>query len=71
MSELTLLADADERGRRYLAGNAQRRVFPDADALSALARFNEALPQQGFSPEDTLTLLDEVGSPATTASNGP
>ncbi len=27
MSELTLLADADERGRRYLAETAQRRVF--------------------------------------------
>ncbi|POE11751.1 aspartate aminotransferase family protein [Pectobacterium odoriferum] len=71
MSELTLLADADERGQRYLAEAAQRRVFPDADAIAALARFDETLPQQGFSPESTLALLDEVGSPATTASNGP
>ncbi|GKW21113.1 hypothetical protein PEC302107_28420 [Pectobacterium araliae] len=30
MSELTLLADADERGRRYLAETAQSRVFPSA-----------------------------------------
>ncbi|WP_431888271.1 hypothetical protein PJ912_27055 [Pectobacterium colocasium] len=58
MSELTLLADADERGRRYLAETAQRRVFPDAEALAALTRFDEVLPQQGYSPESTLALLD-------------
>ncbi|PWC13178.1 aspartate aminotransferase family protein [Brenneria roseae subsp. americana] len=71
MDELTLLADADERGRRYTAGNGQRQVFPQAEALAALSRFDEALPRQGLPAQDTLQLLDEAGSPATSSSNGP
>ncbi|WP_322044913.1 pyridoxal phosphate-dependent decarboxylase family protein [Paraburkholderia sp. J67] len=71
MDELALLADADQRAHRYLASVAQRRVFPDAAALAGLAAFDEALPDVGAPPADTLRLLDEAGSPATTASNGP
>jgi glutamate/tyrosine decarboxylase-like PLP-dependent enzyme len=36
-----------------------------------LAVFDEPLPERGKPSEDTLELLDDVGSPATTASNGP
>ncbi|QGZ65300.1 pyridoxal phosphate-dependent decarboxylase family protein [Paraburkholderia acidisoli] len=71
MDELSLLAAADARGRRYTEGNATRRVFPSPEAIAALAAFDEALPAQGRSAEDTLALLDRAGSPATTASNGP
>lgn len=71
MDELNLLADADTRGRRYTEGNATRRVFPSAEAIAALAAFDEQLPAQGRPAEDTLALLDRAGSPATTASNGP
>lgn len=71
MDELNLLADADARGRRYTEGNATRRVFPSAEAIAALAAFDEQLPAQGRPAEDTLALLDRAGSPATTASNGP
>lgn len=71
MDELELLANADARGRRYTAANGQRRVFPSAEALAALAAFDEPLPERGAPAEDTLALLDDAGSPATTASNGP
>ncbi|WP_144638824.1 pyridoxal phosphate-dependent decarboxylase family protein [Bordetella genomosp. 13] len=71
MTELELLADADARGRRYVESNATRRVFPSADAIAALSAFDEPLPAQGLSTADTLALLDDVGSPGTTASNGP
>ncbi|MEX3925781.1 aspartate aminotransferase family protein [Paraburkholderia sp. BR10936] len=71
MDELKLLADADARGLRYLEGNATRRVFPSNAAIAALSAFDEPLPASGLPAEDTLSLLDRVGSPATTASNGP
>lgn len=71
MDELKLLADADARGRRYSEGSVTRRVFPSDEAISALGAFDESLPAQGLPAEDTLALLDEIGSPATTASNGP
>ncbi|WP_409161336.1 hypothetical protein [Pectobacterium sp. B2J-2] len=50
MSELTLLADADARGRRYLAESTQRRVFPDAGALAALTEGIELADRQHSSP---------------------
>ncbi|MDN2617668.1 aminotransferase class V-fold PLP-dependent enzyme [Enterobacter kobei] len=71
MNELELLADADARGRHYIEANDRRRVFPSDEAIAALAAFDERLPEQGLSAKDTLALLDDVGSPATTASNGP
>ena len=71
MNELELLAEADRRGRAYVSGVADQRVFPDPSALAALRGFGEALPQAGNSAEQTLAMLDELGSPATTASNGP
>jgi len=69
--ELTLLMDADARGRRYTAGNDLRRVFPDDEAIKALTGFDEPLPALSLAAEETLELLDRLGSPATTASNGP
>ncbi|MEM5316809.1 pyridoxal-dependent decarboxylase [Paraburkholderia sp. JHI869] len=71
MNELKLLADADARGLRYVEGNATRRVFPSSEAIAALDAFDEPLPSSGLPADDTLSLLDRVGSPATTASNGP
>ena len=71
MEELNLIADADARANAYLAGVATQRVFPDADALAALIRFDEALPDHGQGADGTLALLDDIGSPATTVSNGP
>ncbi|WP_321962355.1 pyridoxal phosphate-dependent decarboxylase family protein [Paraburkholderia sp. J7] len=71
MDELKLLADADTRGLRYVEGNATRRVFPSNEAIAALSAFDEPLPASGLPAQDALSLLDRVGSPATTASNGP
>ncbi|RQS71580.1 aspartate aminotransferase family protein [Burkholderia sp. Bp8963] len=71
MNELALLADADQRARAYLASAETRRAFPDAAALANLAAFDEPLPEQGKPADDVLRVLDEAGSPATVASNGP
>jgi glutamate/tyrosine decarboxylase-like PLP-dependent enzyme len=69
--ELALVADADSRARRYLEGIEERRVFPDDAAIDALSRFEEPFPAERRPGSETLALLDEVGSPATVASNGP
>jgi glutamate/tyrosine decarboxylase-like PLP-dependent enzyme len=71
MNELEVIVDGDRRAQDYLAGIETRRVFPDGAALNALTRFFEPLPRRGKSPGETIALLDEVGSPATVASNGP
>jgi glutamate/tyrosine decarboxylase-like PLP-dependent enzyme len=65
-----LLAEAAERARRYLAGLDHRPAAPDEAALSALASFDEPLPEEPGDPAATLALLDEAGSPATVASTG-
>lgn len=71
MNELELLSAADARALNYSASIATRRAFPDTAALADLARFDEALPVSGWPAEQTLALLDDAGSPATTASSGP
>ncbi|MGQ3045923.1 MAG: pyridoxal phosphate-dependent decarboxylase family protein [Niveispirillum sp.] len=71
MDELSLIRDADNRATAYLGGVAGRRVFPDQAALNALSVFAEPLPYRGRPAEETLSLLDGVGGPATVTSNGP
>lgn len=71
MNEADLITAADIRAGRYSASLPTRRVFPDAEALAGLARFDEALPLKGLPAEQTLALLDDAGSPGTVASNGP
>ena len=71
MTELELLADADARARNFIAGNEERRAFPDEAALAALIAFDETLTDQGMPAADTLALLDMIGSPAAVAGNGP
>ena len=71
MTELELLEEADRRARSYLADPASRRVFPGDAAIAGLEAFDEAVPGEGQSADSTLRLLDEAGSPATVASNGP
>jgi glutamate/tyrosine decarboxylase-like PLP-dependent enzyme len=69
--EAALVADADSRAFAYLNSVSSRRVFPDQTAIDALSAFDEALPDQGAPAEETLALLDRIGSPATVATNGP
>ena len=70
-AEVELQASADARAARYILETPTRRVFPDPAAIAALTKFEEPLPQAGRDPHETLQLLDDVGSPATVASNGP
>lgn len=70
MTEHDLLAEADRRALTYLDGTPTRRVFPDAPAIAALAAFDQPLPEQGHAAEQVLRQLDDIGSPATVASNG-
>lgn len=70
-NEAELVLDADARAQIYIAGIDSRRVFPARSALDALSAFDESLPEHGTSESTTIALLDEVGSPATVATNGP
>ncbi|MCP4202643.1 MAG: aspartate aminotransferase family protein [bacterium] len=69
--ELELLGEADRRAADYLRGIDRRAVFPGDKARAALRGFEEPLPPHPSDPAETLRLLDELGSPATTATNGP
>jgi glutamate/tyrosine decarboxylase-like PLP-dependent enzyme len=71
MGEITeLLGMAAERGARYVEGVGKRRVAPGPEALAALAKFREKLPEGPTEARRVIEMLDEVGSPATTASTG-
>jgi glutamate/tyrosine decarboxylase-like PLP-dependent enzyme len=65
----TLLADACTRATRYLDDIKTRRVFPSEKDIAALARLQGPMPMHPEEPSSILALLDEVGSPATVASN--
>lgn len=71
MDEDQLLQEADRRGRSYVSGAETRRVFPSDQDVAALSGFDEALPDQGRPAAETIALIDDLGSPATVASNGP
>ncbi|MCZ6507198.1 MAG: pyridoxal-dependent decarboxylase, partial [Acidobacteria bacterium] len=66
-----LLRSTAERAIRYLEGVESRGVAPSAEALAALERFDEPLPEGSTDPAEVLRLLDEIGSPATIAMAGP
>ena len=67
----SLLPDAADRAVRYLDGLASRSVRPLPAAVSGLRVLDAPLPNSGTDPAETLRILDEVGSPATTAMAGP
>ncbi|HTL67776.1 MAG TPA: aminotransferase class V-fold PLP-dependent enzyme [Lacunisphaera sp.] len=66
----TLLSDASARAIRYLENLDHRSVAPTPAAIAALRAFDEPLPAGPSDPAQTLRLLDEIGSPATTAMAG-
>ncbi len=70
MMDEVLFDDAHERASRYVGEIFGRRVFPDAEALSGLAAFDEALPDRPTDALATIRLLDTAGSPATVATTG-
>jgi glutamate/tyrosine decarboxylase-like PLP-dependent enzyme len=65
-----LLAVA-RRAARYLDDIQERRVGPAPEAVRALERFLESVPERPSAPEEVLRLLDEYGSPATMGISGP
>lgn len=66
-----LLTSAAQRAMAYLAGLDERPVRTDPEAVAALARLDEPLPDGPTDPQAVLRLLDEAGSPATMAMAGP
>jgi len=66
-----LLRDAAARAERYIGALRERRVAPTPAAVDALAGLGGGLPDGPTDPAEVLALLDEVGSPATTATAGP
>ncbi len=65
-----LLANASERARAYLNAIQSRRANPSEDAVAGLSVFRESLPEGPTEASEVLRLLDEAGSPATTAMSG-
>jgi glutamate/tyrosine decarboxylase-like PLP-dependent enzyme len=66
-----LLHDALDRSLAYLGGVGDRPVAPGAAAVARLAQLDYELPRTPLAAADVLRLLDDVGSPATVATNGP
>jgi glutamate/tyrosine decarboxylase-like PLP-dependent enzyme len=65
-----LLKSTSERAIAYLDSLENRSVAPTPDALQALSRFDEPLPDQSTDAESVIALLDEIGSPATMGTAG-
>jgi glutamate/tyrosine decarboxylase-like PLP-dependent enzyme len=68
--EPELLADAARRAIQYLETLPQRSVAPEAQAIQQLEQLDEPLPEAPLDPSEVLSVLDELGSPATMASAG-
>ncbi|WP_229737551.1 pyridoxal phosphate-dependent decarboxylase family protein [Primorskyibacter flagellatus] len=66
----TALAIAADRAAKYLATVHDRSVAAAPDALAGLGGFDMPMPTAPNDPADTLALLDQLGSPATTATAG-
>ena len=64
------LAFAADRAAGYVTSVRARPVSPSRDAIAALERFHEVMPDTACDARDVMALLDEVGSPATVASTG-
>jgi glutamate/tyrosine decarboxylase-like PLP-dependent enzyme len=66
-----LLRDACDRALAYLGGVADRPVAPGPAAVAGLSELDFDLAGPGLAAADVLRMLDDAGSPATVASNGP
>jgi glutamate/tyrosine decarboxylase-like PLP-dependent enzyme len=65
-----LLASTAARAASYLAGAGDRQVTPRAEDVARMDALGGALPQAGSDPAEVLTLLDNLGSPATVTTAG-
>ena len=59
------------RAVSYLQALPDRRVAPTPEAVEALRRFDEPLPEHPDDAQRVIALLDEFGSPATMGTAGP
>jgi glutamate/tyrosine decarboxylase-like PLP-dependent enzyme len=66
-----LLTTTAARAVKYLETLHNRPVRPDDLALDRLTLLNTSLPESPTHADETIRLLDEVGSPATMATAGP
>jgi glutamate/tyrosine decarboxylase-like PLP-dependent enzyme len=66
----TLLRDAADRAIRYLSEIDARPVGISSKALQRLTALETTLPDAPIDPATILATLDEIGSPATTATTG-
>lgn len=65
-----LLKATAEHALSYLNSLENRSVAPTREAVQGLARLDEPLPYQSTDAEAVISLLDEIGSPATVATAG-
>lgn len=65
-----LLRITADRAATYLETLDQRGVAPSPDAVERLRELDVPLPESPSAPEQTLAVLDEIGSPATVATSG-
>lgn len=65
-----ILSDAHERAQRYLEGISERHAGVPPEALEAMKALGGPLADNGIPAAEVLKVLDDVGSPATTASMG-
>src|SRR5258708_19590328 len=63
-----LLSEAAERGSRYVAEVARRRVAPRPEDVAKLEGLGGPLPQDASNPAAVIPMLDDLGSPASMAS---
>lgn len=64
------LALAAKRATAYAATIGGRRVSPSTEAIAGLRRLHEPMPDGPSDARDVVALLDEIGSPATVATQG-
>lgn len=69
-TDLELLRAAADRAIEFAAGIDDRDTTPTPEAVAALSRFDEALPNRGFDAAETIQLLAELGGPAAMGSTG-
>jgi glutamate/tyrosine decarboxylase-like PLP-dependent enzyme len=65
-----LLEETAARSARYSAGVGGMRITPQPQDIARLAALGGPLPQHPSDPQETLALLDDIGSPATVATTG-
>jgi glutamate/tyrosine decarboxylase-like PLP-dependent enzyme len=65
-----LLAETAVRAARYLAGIETRSVTARSEDIARLEALGGILPENPCDPAEVLSLLDDVGSPATVATSG-